>query len=186
MVAKSNAGMRCQVCNSGKQIEAHHRTYDTHGREHRNMRDIVVLCAFCHGVFHGHIASEYQPPTPPPQIYQPPPPPIQQPEQEYRIRKKSKFKKGHVVPHDPSEIEMPDGDPIILTKELIDRCRANGSFTHATLKCFGLTSPLIAGWPMRLLGRKMTRDQYREALESRFLYNTGPLPHVNDRARIPF
>lgn len=53
--AKANAGMRCQVCNGCNELNVHHRTYDTHGREHSNMMDLVVLCSRCHGLFHGHV-----------------------------------------------------------------------------------------------------------------------------------
>lgn len=52
-VAKSNAKMRCQVCNSDSTLHVHHRTYESHGREHSNMHDLVVLCVYCHGLFHG-------------------------------------------------------------------------------------------------------------------------------------
>lgn len=42
---------RCQVCNSGGQLVAHHRTYDRVGG-HERLADLTVLCANCHKLFH--------------------------------------------------------------------------------------------------------------------------------------
>lgn len=44
------AGWRCQVCNSPKQLNCHHRTYDRIGNEIPD--DLFVLCADCHQIFH--------------------------------------------------------------------------------------------------------------------------------------
>ena len=48
--ATSAAGGRCQVCNSQRRIEVHHRTYDRRGEEHPS--DLTVLCSGCHSKFH--------------------------------------------------------------------------------------------------------------------------------------
>lgn len=160
MTAKARAGMRCQVCNSPTGITTHHRTYDTHGKEHLHMEDLVVLCKLCHGMFHGHIEST------PPKFKEP---------KEPRVRNYAD-KPGRVVDSTGADFSMPDGEPIILTKQLISRCRANGSFTNATLKAFGLKKPLLAGWPARLIGTAISRDNYLAALKGRFIYNSGPLP----------
>jgi len=157
-VAKSRAGMRCSVCNSADGIQAHHRTYDNHGYEHSHMNDIVVLCANCHGLFHGHQSLEYKPPRLAP-----------------KTGTKMKLPKLFVVPHTDEDVAMPDGDPIELTEELISRCRANGSFTNATLRAFGMKQPLMRGWATRLIGTKIPRADYFCALEGRFLYKSGPL-----------
>lgn len=50
--AKARAGYRCMVCNSGKALQAHHRTYVRLGNEY--CRDLVVLCDECHTLFHTH------------------------------------------------------------------------------------------------------------------------------------
>lgn len=169
MVCKSRAGMRCQVCNSGAGIQTHHRTYDTHGAEHRNMMDLVVLCARCHGVFHGGITVEYQAPKPSQPIV------IYEPMRERRERK-VKRRKGYVIPHTEADLVMPDGEIITLTRELIYRCQTdNGGITNATIRALGVPVPLLAGWPIRLEGKQLTRAQYREALEGRFIYNSGSL-----------
>lgn len=49
---KTKAQMRCQLCNSKKEIQVHHRTYKHKGEEHRHMNDLVCLCDKCHGGFH--------------------------------------------------------------------------------------------------------------------------------------
>jgi hypothetical protein len=154
-VAKSRSGMRCQVCNSGSGIQVHHRTYDTHGREHENMLDLVVLCENCHGLFHGHIDSNFVPPKPP---------------------SNGHAKKCRTIPHSESDIFVPESETgsIILTKELIDNCRANGSFTNATLRALGLTkATMTKGWTHRLLGTPIPQDAYRRAVEGKFVYSSG-------------
>lgn len=150
-VAKSRAGMRCQVCDSGSAIQVHHRTYDTHGAEHVHMEDLTVLCGNCHGLFHGHVTVEYTPPK--------------------RVHSARKIPENLTIPHADVESQMPEGETITLTKELIDRCRANGSFTNATINAFGLTKNDIArGWTFRLVGQKLHRNAYKSALEGKHVY----------------
>lgn len=48
--AKKGAGYRCQLCNKGGELHAHHRTYENIG--HEKLSDIVVLCRKCHANFH--------------------------------------------------------------------------------------------------------------------------------------
>lgn len=49
--AKTEAGNRCQLCNSGdKALHTHHRTYERRGCE--DLKDLVVLCGDCHAKFH--------------------------------------------------------------------------------------------------------------------------------------
>lgn len=43
---------RCQLCNSDRDLQLHHRTYERLGHEH--MSDLTVLCATCHTLFHQH------------------------------------------------------------------------------------------------------------------------------------
>jgi hypothetical protein len=154
--AKARAGMRCQVCNSPQSITTHHRTYDTHGREHLNMNDLVVLCENCHGLFHGHLPAQFVPKMTKGEVAEP------------QLRTKGPI----TIPHDPTkDSEMPPGETIMLTRELINNCRANGSFTNATLKALGLTWAMMkSGWAHRLQGQTISRDQYRQALEGRFIY----------------
>jgi replicative DNA helicase len=44
------AGNRCQVCNSGEDLNVHHRTYERRGNE--GPGDLTVLCQPCHALFH--------------------------------------------------------------------------------------------------------------------------------------
>lgn len=48
------AGYRCQLCNAGNtRLDVHHRTYERRGSERD--ADLIVLCADCHGLFHGKL-----------------------------------------------------------------------------------------------------------------------------------
>lgn len=49
---KERAAHRCQVCNSDKKLEVHHRTYENIFHELDHLDDLVCLCARCHGLFH--------------------------------------------------------------------------------------------------------------------------------------
>jgi 5-methylcytosine-specific restriction endonuclease McrA len=49
--ALDHAEHRCQVCNSSKRLDVHHRTYERVERE--RPRDLTVLCRRCHEMFHG-------------------------------------------------------------------------------------------------------------------------------------
>lgn len=154
---KSEMNMLCQICNQGEGIQLHHRTYEIHGYEHRHMNDLTVLCGICHGVFHGHL------PAMPQRLVR-----------ERRVRIKTYA--GTIVPHEPQDLNIPDGEIITLTKELVDRCRANGSFTNATLRALGITkATMTQGWPIRLEGKQMTREQYTQAQQGRYIYNSGRL-----------
>lgn len=49
---KSKANWKCQLCNSNEKLATHHRTYDHHGYEIMNLKDLIVLCTECHEKFH--------------------------------------------------------------------------------------------------------------------------------------
>lgn len=51
---KRKSGNKCQLCNSTEGLNVHHRTYENHGDELHNMKDLICLCADCHSKFHGH------------------------------------------------------------------------------------------------------------------------------------
>jgi hypothetical protein len=168
-VVKSNAGMRCNVCNSDYKIQVHHRTYDNHGYEHKHMNDLVVLCDYCHGLFHGHKTPEYKVEK------------LGAP----RTSTKIKLPRNFTVPHSEDDIQIPDGDgPIVLTMELIDKCRANGSFTNATMRAFGITYKPKSGWVDSLVGKTFSRQDYKAALEGRFIYKSGPLNKTSSQLTI--
>jgi hypothetical protein len=44
------ANYKCQLCNSGGNLNVHHRTYERVGRE--DFMDLIVLCEKCHSLFH--------------------------------------------------------------------------------------------------------------------------------------
>ncbi len=49
---KTAAGFKCQVCNSPRDLVAHHRTYAHVGDEMNHLGDLICLCAPCHERFH--------------------------------------------------------------------------------------------------------------------------------------
>lgn len=51
-IALENAAYRCQVCNTPRNLNVHHRTYKRRG--HELERDLTVLCEDCHRLFHEH------------------------------------------------------------------------------------------------------------------------------------
>ena len=42
---------RCQICNSKRELAAHHRVYNCL-RGHERIKDITILCKKCHSLFH--------------------------------------------------------------------------------------------------------------------------------------
>lgn len=44
---------RCQLCNTGRRLHVHHRSYEHRGEEQQYMEDVIVLCARCHAKHHG-------------------------------------------------------------------------------------------------------------------------------------
>jgi len=158
-VVKSNAKMRCQVCNGTESIQVHHRTYDSHGREHENMCDLVVLCKFCHGMFHGHMPMR----------------PLNQSPHGLIQELETQHPKDSAITS--VENEMPNEAMVVLTKRRIDQCRSNGSFTTAALNALGVSKSdrKIKGWISRLCGKIITRDQFRKCLLARYIYAGGKM-----------
>lgn len=50
-VALRRANCRCQMCNTDKTLQVHHRTYIRRGEEYPN--DLTVVCRKCHETHHG-------------------------------------------------------------------------------------------------------------------------------------
>lgn len=42
----------CQLCNGTEGLSVHHKTYENHGDELHNMKDLICLCKHCHEKFH--------------------------------------------------------------------------------------------------------------------------------------
>lgn len=57
---KKRAQWRCQACNSGIDLNAHHRTYEFLGDERNHMGEMICLCRRCHQAIHARV----QAPTP--------------------------------------------------------------------------------------------------------------------------
>lgn len=52
---------RCELCGNAGKLNAHHKTYQNHGREHVKSvadNDLIVLCQECHRKFHDKLYSE--------------------------------------------------------------------------------------------------------------------------------
>lgn len=48
---------RCEACSGDERLEVHHLTYDRLG--HERMRDLEVLCHWCHMLEHGRAATGF-------------------------------------------------------------------------------------------------------------------------------
>jgi hypothetical protein len=48
-------GGKCQLCNSTKALNVHHRSYKHLGEEYDHIDDLIVLCGHCHSKFHNKI-----------------------------------------------------------------------------------------------------------------------------------
>lgn len=164
---KKRADYRCQLCNSQHDLCAHHRTYDHRGNELNYLNDLVCLCRRCHEIFHGKIKIEDKPKK------------LQKfmSKQERRELRNSERREEAIIDHDKVEMDMPPGDgPIELTNELIQKCRSpNGGFTNAAIIPLGAELPLLSGWTSRLKGRTVSRAEYRQALEGRYIYGIKKL-----------
>lgn len=158
-LVKERADFRCQVCNSPHDLEAHHRSYAHRGSELQHISDMTCLCRRCHGIFHGK-SGHVEPPTMP----------VVHVGSISLKKAKNGKRAGFIVPHGSIESEMPPGDPIVITRELIDLCRTNGSFTAATIRALGVPIPPKKGWGRRLIGKRMTRNEFRAVLEARYVY----------------
>jgi hypothetical protein len=148
---KARAGYRCQLCNSQHDLQAHHRTYDHRGKELEHLDDLTCLCRRCHAVFHGVLVIQ----------------PVVEPEP---VKKPQERREKRVGSYD-HEADMPAGDPITLTNELINRLRTDrGAFTNASIEPLDVPRPLLSGWGKRLVGKIVTREVYRRCLRGREVY----------------
>lgn len=66
-------------------------------------------------------------------------------------------------------------DEVVLTRELVDQLRTNGSFTTATIKALGLPRRPPKGWAQALIGTKMPRSVYEAALKGVGCYSNYTL-----------
>lgn len=165
-LVKERAKWRCQGCNSSLDLQAHHRTYEFLGDDMHHLDELIALCARCHSAIHVKDESAEQKKT-------------------SRAERRKAWKEKHPKKKDRSkdidvaavqaDLEnLPDS--FRLTTELVDKCRtARFAFTNATLRAFGMRYPLISGWPVRLLEKTITKEEYRRALEGRYIYNSGTL-----------
>lgn len=46
------ANFKCQICNNKGVLSTHHRSYDIHGMEIFNLKELIVLCQDCHQKHH--------------------------------------------------------------------------------------------------------------------------------------
>ena len=48
---------KCQICNSNKELNIHHRSYENLYNEQNHLEDLTVLCKECHGLYHDRLAK---------------------------------------------------------------------------------------------------------------------------------
>jgi 5-methylcytosine-specific restriction endonuclease McrA len=49
----SSTERQCEQCGSKTKLQVHHTSYKRHGREHKHLEDLKVLCQTCHEAEHG-------------------------------------------------------------------------------------------------------------------------------------
>lgn len=206
---KERDGKRCVVCNSSKDLAAHHRTYQHHGEEHLFLGDLTTLCEKCHTRHHFPPPPAREPIKPRPVMAQVIPFESKAKFREDRFFRRAARKlkigqdelrqlgrprvrellgygrKGYNMARaetdvnpmriigDPDSVvnDMPAGDPIIITEAILDLCRANGSFTSATIRALGLSPRgLKKGWASDIIGKPMPRDQLIRVMGGRHIY----------------
>lgn len=167
---KKRADYKCQLCNSQHDLCAHHRDYSHRGNELNYLNDLVCLCRRCHEIFHGRVKE-------PEPVTQKQPKrsgdPFAGMSKSERNQKLNDIRKANAkINFEQVEQDMPPGDGAIeLTFELIQKCRnENGAFTNASIIPLGVPMPLVSGWAHKLVGRKISRAEYRQALEGRYIW----------------
>lgn len=48
---------KCQICNSNKELNIHHRSYENLYNEQNHLEDLTVLCKECHGLYHDRLTK---------------------------------------------------------------------------------------------------------------------------------
>lgn len=158
---KAKAKFKCQVCNSPHDLDAHHRTYEHRGNELNHLEDLICLCRRCHGIFHGKIPQSEPPGQPTTK----------------KVSNNKKRNRPEKVDHAQVELDMStiEGEKIILTKQLLTMLRTGRhGFTNATIRVLKIDS-FSRGWVTRLVGKELSRGEFRKAMEGRYEYNTGIL-----------
>ena len=210
---KKRADYRFQVCNSQHDLEAHHRSYEHRGDELEHLSDLTCLCRRCHGIFHKgdvqpapqvveRIIERVQVHAPAPQLKVGHDGLTKKQRRILRRAERAKVREeaekldpvsakypGRVAVADISdaaiEALMPPGDSpeIVMTDELLSKCRLDTSFTTAALVALGVTD-MTAGWPSRLIGKPISREQYRKALIGARLYSKQGAKHRSWRDQL--
>jgi len=55
--ALAGADYKCQLCNTDKTLQVHHRTYERRGYE--DLKDLTVLCRHCHAKHHDKLEDKW-------------------------------------------------------------------------------------------------------------------------------
>jgi hypothetical protein len=148
-MVKERAGHRCQICNKGAELEAHHRTYVNLFNELEHMGDLTCLCRRCHGLYH--------------ESKQPRPKPAPQKPKFISPKKTRKIINCQYRP-------MPQfyGPEVVITRQMVKACRTpSGGFSGQTIRALGLTYPLPHKWTKKLVGVRISGEAYRAAFEGR-------------------
>lgn len=139
---KERAGYRCQVCNSGLDLNAHHRTYEHRGNELDHLNDLICLCLRCHSIFHGKADRD-----------------------RLKRHKVVPFTPPVGLEDFPFPPQTDDAEMVKLTKELLEACKTKkGGLTNSTAKALGQEQPFPRKWFKRLIGTKIPLWQYKQAL----------------------
>lgn len=150
-------GYRCRFCNSGLDLNVHHRSYEYIGREMQNLTDLVTICRRCHAMLH---VVEPKLPEPKPK--------------KKRKAKKRKEPKKHAPRWDEGFLELRKSQHESNKQErrAVIMGQANGKVeldkeAVRLMETFGCAMPirsvqklgmerLVSGWRKELLGKVYT------------------------------
>lgn len=166
-VVKNKALWRCQLCNSGLNLQTHHRSYEHLGDELSHLEDLICICNRCHTLFHGISPNPFAATTQNKPV-KVPKTSVKASKLNKRVESQKKKKKRPDEHFEKDVASLPEGDAIVLTADLLVLFRTESyGITSATMKALGIPSRPPKGWVKNLVGKTYSREHVIEAIEGR-------------------
>jgi len=157
VAAKNRDKWKCRLCNSGLDLNVHHRSYDILGKEADHMEDLVTLCARCHKTFH-HVVPE---PKEAPALAKKKESGKSMPTKFWgqgKLRKNIEINRVSELARQEILQHLPDGE-VELTMDVIRCCLTFGCGLHAKAEgMLRVGKRNNSGWMKKLVGRKIQKS----------------------------